>query len=231
MFFARLPQPLPLPQLAWRGPQQQQNVHQLLQHHHHHHAAEALLAGRPHVDWACNDHRVCAERRLIGNCVVEARRRGVPPHKVASYVRRRLGGGVCIFRFRADGSPGCSAPCTLCAREIQKYDLKVCCLLEGGEVFCGRLSDPGAPPAKVTGGQRAWLRWWAACRGGRPQGAPNSRVPAGSGGSKRAGAGCTAGRRGEQQRGHPQAAGARQGHASGNNVTQAQRRSRSRSTG
>lgn len=63
VFFARLPQPLPLPQLAWRGPQQQQNVHQLLQHHHQHHAAEALLAGRPHVDWACNDHRVCAERR------------------------------------------------------------------------------------------------------------------------------------------------------------------------
>ncbi|KAL4441869.1 hypothetical protein ABPG77_003785 [Micractinium sp. CCAP 211/92] len=207
--------------------QQQQNAHQLLQHHHQHHAAEALLAGRPHVDWACNDHRVCAERRLIGNCVVEARRRGVPPHKVASYVRRRLGGGVCIFRFRADGSPGCSAPCTLCAREIQKYDLKVCCLLEGGEVFCGRLSDPGAPPAKVTGGQRAWLRWWAACRGARPQGAPNSHAPAPSSVGSRA-----AGRRSDQpRRPAQQLACERQGCGGGGSAAQSPRRSRSRSSG
>ncbi|KAL4433928.1 hypothetical protein ABPG75_000369 [Micractinium tetrahymenae] len=187
----------------------------------------ALLAGRPHVDWACNDHRVCAERRLIGNCVVEARRRGVPPHKVAGYVRRRLGGGVCIFRFRADGSPGCSAPCTLCAREIQRFDLKVCCLLEGGEVFCGRLSDPGAPPAKVTGGQRAWLRWWAACKGGRPQGAPSSRLPAGAGAGDRA-----IGARSEAARGpSQQAAGGRQGRAGSSNAARAPRRSRSRTAG
>lgn len=178
---------------------------------------------------------VCASRppcRLIGNCVVEARRRGVPPHKVASYVRRRLGGGVCIFRFRADGSPGCSAPCTLCAREIQKYDLKVCCLLEGGEVFCGRLSDPGAPPAKVTGGQRAWLRWWAACRGARPQGAPNSHAPAASSVGSRAACGRAAGRRSDQpRRPAQQSACERQGCGGGGSAVQAPRRSRSRSSG
>lgn len=115
--------------------------------------------------------------RLITNCVVEARRHGVRPHKVASYVRRRLGGGLCVVRYRSDGSPGCSAPCTLCAREILKYDLKVCCLLESGEIFCGRLTDPGAPPAKVTGGQRAWLRWWACCQAGRPNGRPSQPRP------------------------------------------------------
>jgi hypothetical protein len=95
---------------------------------------------------------------------VEAKRRGVQPHKVPAYVRRRLGGGIAILRFRADGSPGCSAPCTLCARELLKFDLKVACLMEDGQVFIGRLTDPGAPPAKVTGGQRAWLTYWTTCK-------------------------------------------------------------------
>ncbi len=96
--------------------------------------------------------------------MTEARRRGVRPHKLASYVRRRLGGGVWILRVRADGSPGCSAPCTLCARELEKYALKVCCITEEGRPWCGRLSDPGAPPAHVTSGQRGWLTHWATCK-------------------------------------------------------------------
>ena len=110
--------------------------------------------------------------RLIENCVTEARRRGIQPHKVAAYVRRRLAGGICIVRMRSDGSPGCSIPCTLCAKELVKYDLKVCCRLASGEVFYGRLTDPDAPSAKVTGGQRNWLTWWACCQtttGGEPQ--------------------------------------------------------------
>lgn len=118
--------------------------------------------------------------RLISSCVLEARRRGVQPHKVATYVRRRLGGGVAILRFRADGTPGCSAPCTLCARELLKYDLKVACLMENGQVFCGRLTDPGAPPAKVTGGQRAWLTYWASCQR-RPNTSGGANAGSGSG--------------------------------------------------
>ena len=96
--------------------------------------------------------------------MLEARRRGVSPHKVAAWVRRRLGGGIIIVRYRSDGSPGCTAPCTLCARELIKFDLKVCCLMEGGQVFCGRLSDPGAPPAKLSSGQRFWLTHWDCCK-------------------------------------------------------------------
>ncbi|KAL4855989.1 Importin beta-like SAD2 [Chlorella vulgaris] len=142
--------------------QNQQNNQQKQQQHDG--ACEHPADGFRRGEVACNDHRCCAERRLISTCVMEAKRRGVQPHKVAAYVRRRLGGGVAILRFRADGSRGCSAPCTLCARELLKYDLKVACLLENGEVFRGRLTDPGAPPSKVTGGQRAWLTYWTSCQ-------------------------------------------------------------------
>ncbi|PSC73205.1 pleckstrin homology domain-containing family A member 8-like [Micractinium conductrix] len=165
---------------AWdpqHGPEQQEELQQEQQQvQNHHQNTERLPDSLQLAGWACNDHRCCAERRLIASCVVEARRRGVAPHKVVTYVRRRLGGGLCIFRFRSDGSPGCSAPCTLCAREILKFDLKVCCLLSNGEVFCGKLTDPGAPSSKITGGQRSWLRWWACCQGRRPDGTHGDSV-------------------------------------------------------
>lgn len=120
--------------------------------------------------------------------MVEARRRGVQAHKVPGYVRRRLGGGVAILRFRADGTPGCSAPCTLCARELLKYDLKVACLLESGEVFMGRLTDPGAPTSKITGGQRAWLTYWTASQRARQGSEPEPGTgPPDAGGGPRAG--------------------------------------------
>ena len=105
--------------------------------------------------------------------MAEARRRGLPPHTVPGYVRRRLGGGVAVVRLRCDGSPGCSAPCTLCARELERYDLKVCCRLDDGAVWCGRLSDPGAPPAKLTSGQRSGLKEWQ----GRPQAQGRDAAP------------------------------------------------------
>lgn len=105
--------------------------------------------------------------------MAEARRRGLPPHKVPGYVRRRLGGGIAVVRLRCDGSPGCSAPCTLCARELARYDLKVCCRLDDGAVWCGRLTDPDAPPAKMTSGQRSGLKEWQ----GRPRVAQEAGTP------------------------------------------------------
>ena len=89
--------------------------------------------------------------------------------------------------------PGCTAPCMLCAREIIKYDLKVCCLLDSGQVFCGRLSDPGAPPAKVTSGQRSWLTHWDACKR-KPSESMRERER--SGGGRGGGGGGSAGRGG-----------------------------------
>lgn len=93
-------------------------------------------------------------RRLINACVVEARRRGIGPNKLVPWVRRQLGGGILVLRFLSDGTAACSAPCRECAREIERFDLRVSCLQPGGEWFNGRLCEPGAPPAKMTTGQR-----------------------------------------------------------------------------
>ena len=113
--------------------------------------------------------------------MAEARRRGLPPHKVPGYVRRRLGGGVAVVRLRCDGSPGCSAPCTLCVRELARYDLKVCCRLDSGAVWCGRVTDPDAPYAKMTSGQRSGLKEWQgrprAQQGGTPPSPPKAERP------------------------------------------------------
>lgn len=84
----------------------------------------------------------------------EARRRGVPPHKIVPWVRRKLGGGLLVVRFRTDGSPACAAPCILCSKEIERFDLKVVCVGEDGEWFCGRLSDANAPAQRLTTGQK-----------------------------------------------------------------------------
>ncbi len=85
--------------------------------------------------------------------MAEARRRGIAHHKVVPWVRRQLGGGIVVLRFLADGTAACSAPCTLCTQELRRFDLRVHCLQPGGEWFCGRLSEPGAPAAKLTNRQ------------------------------------------------------------------------------
>jgi hypothetical protein len=207
VFFAGPPPPPPPPQSASSPPppiqqheQQQQHHqhHQQKQLHGHHAAAKRLLHGLQPADYACNDHRCCAERRLIAACVAEARRRGLPPHKVPGYVRRRLGGGVAVVRLRCDGSPGCSAPCTLCARELARYDLKVCCRLDDGVVWCGRLTDPDAPPAKMTSGQRSGLKEWQ----GRPRVPQGDDVPAPSATRQQQ---CQRQRQQQQRRQQPQA--------------------------
>lgn len=98
--------------------------------------------------------------------MAEARRRGVAPHRLVPWVRRQLGGGMIVLRFRSDGSPGCSAPCELCARELERFGLRVTCLRPGGEGwFSGRLGEEGAPAAKPTNRQARELQ----LRGGRRQ--------------------------------------------------------------
>ena len=96
--------------------------------------------------------------------MAEARRRGVAGPPGPAFVRRRLGGGVAVLRLRSDGSAGCSAPCLLCARELARFGLKVCCRTDSGAVWRGHVDDPGAPPPKVTSGQRTWLAHWTTCR-------------------------------------------------------------------
>lgn len=97
--------------------------------------------------------------RLLQSYTQAARRHGVPPHAVVSWVRRKLGPDLLVLRRRSDGSLGCAAPCVLCRRELLRFDLRVHCSLGGGAgFFSGRLSEPGAPPPALTGGQRRMLK-------------------------------------------------------------------------
>ena len=103
-------------------------------------------------------HIKCAERRLLDACIMEAEKRCIPPYKIKSWIHRKMGGVVSVFRFRADGTVGCCVPCYACRKELLKYDLVVHCLDPDGRLFCGKLDDEDAPPSQFTSGQRRNLR-------------------------------------------------------------------------
>lgn len=129
-----------------------------------------------------SNHRCCAERRLISHFVQQARKKGVPPARVVSWVRRKMGTEVCIWRQCADGSYGCSVPCPMCAKVLIRFDVKVRCCLGDGQWFKGRLDDPGAPMGKPTTYQRLTLNFrdeetkaGTSARAGSASGTPRSR--------------------------------------------------------
>lgn len=111
--------------------------------------------------------------RLLDSYIQQARRAGVAPHKLVAHVRRKLGSSIAVWRRTADGALACAVPCLFCARQLQRFDLQVHCSLGGqGGWFSGRLSEPGAPPQLLTGGQETVLRrqGWQLCRPNRPPG-------------------------------------------------------------
>lgn len=97
-------------------------------------------------------------RRLLDSWVADARRHGVPGSRVVSWVRRKLGGDITVYRCRQDGSLGRATPCLLCSRELARFDLRVHCPLDDGAWFCGRVTDCGAPEAVLTSGQRRMIK-------------------------------------------------------------------------
>lgn len=101
-----------------------------------------------------SNHRCCAERRLIGHWVEQARKKGVPRAKIIAWVRRKMGSDISVWRHTSDGAYGCSVPCPLCARVLIQFDVTVHCYLGEGRWYRGRLTDPGAPEGKPTTFQR-----------------------------------------------------------------------------
>lgn len=107
---------------------------------------------------------------MLQGYVRQAQRQGVAPHKLVAHVRRKMGGSIAVWRRTSDGSLACAVPCLFCARELRRFDLRVHCTLDGqGGWFSGRLSEPGAPPSGLTGGQQKVLRQqgWQLC--GQPK--------------------------------------------------------------
>lgn len=101
-----------------------------------------------------SSHRCCAERRLLDTWVAKARRRGMARHQIVTWVRRKVGAHVTVFRTLADGTLACAAPCLLCQRELVRFDLRVHCSLSPEQWWSGRLTDATAPPGKLTARQR-----------------------------------------------------------------------------
>ena len=73
---------------------------------------------------------------------------------MVTWVRRKLGADVLVWRYTADGTLAVATPCKLCLRELQRFDLRVHCSLGPGAWYSGRLSEPEAPPVGLTSGQR-----------------------------------------------------------------------------
>lgn len=95
-----------------------------------------------------------AERRLLAFWVDLARKHGVKQHQTVSWVRRKAGSQLCIWRYTCDGALGCSVPCVLCKPQLQKFGLRVTCVLASGAVFSGHLHEDSAPVSKPTLSQR-----------------------------------------------------------------------------
>ena len=110
---------------------------------------------------ACTNTSCIHLCRLLHRFEEAARRHGVPAHSVTVWVRRKLGADITVVRQRCDGSLGCAAPCVLCAKQLLRFDLRVHCSLSSGALFSGRLTDCGAPRAKLTKGQRRALNKWS----------------------------------------------------------------------
>eukprot|EP00884_Botryococcus_braunii_P023029 jgi/Botrbrau1/940/Bobra.0167s0051.1 len=102
-------------------------------------------------------HRCCAERRLLELWTAEAKRHGVRAHSLVTWVRRKLGSDITVWRCRSDGSLGCATPCLLCRRELLRFDLRVHCPLDNGTWFRGRMDENNAPLPALTSGQRRQL--------------------------------------------------------------------------
>lgn len=100
--------------------------------------------------------------RLLDSWIADARRHGIRAQNVVSWVRRKLGTDITVFRQRKDGTLGCATPCVLCSRELARFDLRVNCSLEGGRWFRGRVTDCDAPEAVLTSGQRRMIKGKAA---------------------------------------------------------------------
>lgn len=102
-----------------------------------------------------NTHCMCAERRLLTKSVEEAKRHGVKGHRLIGWMHRKNKGGVItVTRVRADGSFGCSVPCSECRKALLKFCVRVRCHLPDGTLFDGRMDDEDAPASKFTSGQK-----------------------------------------------------------------------------
>jgi hypothetical protein len=121
-----------------------------------HHTMSCYTPSMPCTTYAAlGTTHVCtaAERRLLECWVQQARRHGLRPHQYRTWIRRKTGPDLVVWRHRHDGTLGCATPCIFCQRELLRYDLRVHCSQSPSEWFSGRLDEEHAPQCKPTAGQ------------------------------------------------------------------------------
>lgn len=112
------------------------------------------IASHALCEHVCSDHRCCAERRLLEKVVREAYRHGISKPKVVTWVRRKYGADIIVWRFLGDGALGCATPCVFCRRELVRFDLRVHVVIDSRSTwYHGFMTDDCAPQSKLTCGQ------------------------------------------------------------------------------
>lgn len=94
---------------------------------------------------ATNTYECCAERNLIRQALEKGRRKGVRAHEAARWLRRKFGGDMTVWRYRADGSLGCSVPCALCRPVLQRFGFRVHAVTQDSAWFHGYLQPEPEP--------------------------------------------------------------------------------------
>lgn len=117
------------------------------------HSGMLLAQARSELPSTTSSPRCCAERRLLAMWEARARRHGVRRHNVATWIRRKAGSHLVVWRCLHDGL-GCALPCLQCARQLAAYDFKIHCPLSADVWWHGRIADVGRPASKLTLSQR-----------------------------------------------------------------------------
>jgi len=96
---------------------------------------------------------MCAERRLLKNLSLEARRQGVHPSCLAHWIHRKFGDFV-IKRVRKDDGQGISLPCVICRKILDKKLIQWRAHIEHHWV---KSTDEFVPKSKPTNKQKQKL--------------------------------------------------------------------------
>lgn len=100
-----------------------------------------------------NNHRCCAERRLLSLLEHEAKNNGCKGSKIRNWIKKNTNGYIRIWRYTSDGNYGSAFPCSICRKTIEHYNLKVICTIGPDEWFTGYMTDENKSISKLTKGQ------------------------------------------------------------------------------
>lgn len=98
-----------------------------------------------------NNPLCCAERRLLTDLYREAKVKGIPSHKVATWIHRKYK-NITIVRETSFGL-GKSFPCLYCRASLERLDMRVTCVVDASEgMQCIRIAHCDYE-SKLTTGQ------------------------------------------------------------------------------